>query len=155
MTMHSRQRLVRSMLAAPLLSGLTPALRALAMEDPPIESAAKALDVFDFERLARAKLPPAHFGYLATGVDGDATLHANDAGFGNYALRVRRMVDTRDLDTSVSRFGTTWDTPVFLAPLGSQRAFHPDGELAIAMRQAGARSIAEITSSFVVDRRRV
>lgn len=50
------------MLAAPLLSGLTPALRALAMEDPPIESAAKALDVFDFERLARAKLPPAHFG---------------------------------------------------------------------------------------------
>ena len=132
MTMQSRRRLIQSMLAAPLLSGLTPALRAFAVEDPMIDSAAKALDIFDFERLARAKLPPAHFGYLATGVDGDATLHANAAGFGNYALRVRRMVDTRDLDTSVSLFGTTWETPVFLAPIGSQRAFHPDGELASA-----------------------
>lgn len=144
--MQSRRRLIRSLLAAPLLSGLIPALRAFAMEDPLIDSAAKALDVFDFERLARAKLPPAHFGYLATGVDGDATLHANDAGFGNYALRVRRMVDTRDLDTSVSVFGTTWETPVFLAPLGSQRAFHPDGELASA-RAARSKKHLQILST--------
>ena len=60
--------------------------------DELITAADQALDVFDFERLARAKLPPAHFGYLATGVDGDATLKANAAGFSNYSLRVRRLV---------------------------------------------------------------
>jgi 4-hydroxymandelate oxidase len=29
------------------------------------------LNVMDFEALARAALPPAHFGYIATGVDDD------------------------------------------------------------------------------------
>ncbi len=130
-TLH-RRRLLQSMVAAPLLAGFAPALRALGNDDPLIDSAAKALDVFDFERLARARLPPAHFGYLATGVDGDATLQSNEAGFANYPLRVRRMVDTRAIDTRVNLFGTTWETPIFLVPLGSQRGFHPDGELATA-----------------------
>ena len=90
------------------------------------------MDVYDFERLARAKLPPAHWGYLKTGVDGDATLHANDAGFANYSLRVRRLVDISRIDTSVSLLGTSWQSPIFLDPIGSQRAFHPDGEIASA-----------------------
>ncbi len=35
--------------------------------DALITSADKTLDVIDFDRLARERLPPAHFGYLATG----------------------------------------------------------------------------------------
>ena len=34
-----------------------------------ITSPKQALNVFDFEAAARQALPPAHFGYLATGVD--------------------------------------------------------------------------------------
>jgi len=33
--------------------------------------------VFDFEAVARKNLPPAHWGYMASGVDDDATLRAN------------------------------------------------------------------------------
>ena len=33
-----------------------------------IASAADALDVFDFEPVAKKKLPPAHWGYLSTGM---------------------------------------------------------------------------------------
>jgi isopentenyl diphosphate isomerase/L-lactate dehydrogenase-like FMN-dependent dehydrogenase len=146
MTTRTRRQLVRSLLAAPALAGLTPALRAFAGGDPLIDAADQVLDVFDFERLARAKLPPAHFGYLATGVDGDATLHANDSGFAQYRLRVRRLVDTRKVDTSVSLFGRTWETPLFLDPVGSQRAFHPDGEIATA-RAARARKRLQILST--------
>ena len=146
MSKATRRRLLQSMLAAPALAGLAPTLRALANEDPLIDSAARALDVFDFERLARAKLPPAHFGYLATGVDGDATLHANDAGFADYPLRVRRMVDSRTVDTSVELFGTRWDTPIFIDPVGSQRAFHPEGELATA-RAARSKKHLQILST--------
>ena len=142
----ARRQLIQSLLAAPALAGLTPALRAFADEDPPIDSAAKALDVFDFERLARAKLPPAHFGYLATGVDGDATLHANETGFANYVQRVRRLVDTSRIDTSVELFGTTWPSPIFLDPLASQRAFHPDGEIASA-KAARSRKHLQILST--------
>jgi len=31
----------------------------------------EALDVFDFEPVMKKNVPPAHFGYMATGVDGD------------------------------------------------------------------------------------
>jgi 4-hydroxymandelate oxidase len=149
-----RRRIVQSILAAPALAGLAPALRAVGEDDIPIASAADALDVFDFERLAHAKLPPAHWGYLKTGVDGDATLRANDAGFANYALRVRRLVDISRIDTSVNLFGTTWPSPIFLDPVGSQRAFHADGEIASA-KAARARKhlqmLSTVTSTGVED----
>src|ERR1700722_5984136 len=38
-----------------------------------IKRADQVLDVMEFEPLARKALPPAHFAYLATGVDDDAT----------------------------------------------------------------------------------
>ena len=37
-----------------------------------ITSPDQALDLMDFEAVAKKVLPPAHFGYLATGVDDDA-----------------------------------------------------------------------------------
>ncbi|MBK8284417.1 MAG: alpha-hydroxy-acid oxidizing protein [Ahniella sp.] len=129
----ARRRLLKSMLAAPLLAGFGPSMRAFAEDAAtPITSADEALDVFDFERAARAILPPAHFAYLATGVDGDATLRANTDAFEHYQMRVRRMTDLRNIDLSVQLFGSTWDSPIFLNPIGSQRAFHADGELAVA-----------------------
>jgi hypothetical protein len=43
--------------------------------DPPaVTSADQVLNVQDFESLARAALPPAHFGYIATGADDDRTV---------------------------------------------------------------------------------
>jgi isopentenyl diphosphate isomerase/L-lactate dehydrogenase-like FMN-dependent dehydrogenase len=146
MSATTRRRVLQALFAASLTTGAAPAFRAVAGDDPLVDAAAKALDVFDFERIARAKLPPAHFGYLATGVDGDATLHANDTGFANYALRVRRMVDIRAIDTRVTLFGTAWETPIFMVPLGSQRAFHPDGELASA-RAAKSRRHLQVLST--------
>jgi isopentenyl diphosphate isomerase/L-lactate dehydrogenase-like FMN-dependent dehydrogenase len=135
------------MIAAPVLAGIAATRRATGQDaDVPIASADQALDVFDFERVARATLPPAHLGYLATGVDGDETLEANRAGFANYGLRVRRMVDLSRIDMSVALFGTTWETPIFLDPVGSQRAFHPDGELATA-RAARSKKHLQLLST--------
>ena len=143
----TRRRVLQAMLAMPVLAGIGASMRALGQDaDPVITAADKALDVFDFERVARANLPPAHFGYLATGVDGDATLHANTAGFSNYSLRVRRMMDLSKIDMSVNLFGTTWDSPIVIDPVGSQRAFHPDGELATA-RAAQSKQHLQILST--------
>ena len=147
-TIHeTRRRVLQAMLAAPALAGLGTSMKALGQDaDPVIAAPDKALDVFDFERLARAKLPPAHFGYLATGVDGDATLQANATGFSNYSLRVRRLVGVRNVDMSVNLFGTTLDSPIVIDPVGSQRAFHPDGELATA-RAAKSKKHLQILST--------
>src|SRR5512134_2110474 len=96
---QTRRRVLQSMLAGPALAALGPTVRAFGQDaDGIITAADQALDIFDFERAARRILPPAHFGYLATGVDGDETLHANRAGFANYSLRVRRMVDLSRID---------------------------------------------------------
>src|ERR1051325_11453946 len=68
-------------------------LQQASQEPELIASAADALDVFDFEPVARKKLPPAHWGYLATGTDDDATIKANRDGFARWDLRPRRLID--------------------------------------------------------------
>ncbi len=111
-----------------------------------IASAAEALDVFDFEPVAKKKIPPAHWGYLITGTDDDATIKANREGYGRWALRPRRLVDVSKVDTGVDLVGTRYPTPIILCPLGSQRAFHPDGELAVA-RAAKAKNHLQVLST--------
>lgn len=56
------------------------------------------------------------------------------------------MVDIRNIDMSVKLFDTTWETPIFLDPIGSQRAFHPEGELAAA-RAAKSKKLLQILST--------
>jgi 4-hydroxymandelate oxidase len=121
-------------------------LSATAASTPDLASAAEAINVFDLEAMARKNLPPAHFGYIATGVSDDVTLRANRKGFLKFQIRSRRVVDTRRIDTAIELFGTPWPTPVILAPAGSQRAFHPDGELATA-RAAKSRNHLQILST--------
>ena len=106
----------------------------------------EALDIFDFEPVAKGKVPPAHWGYLITGTDDDATIKANRDGYSKWALRPRRLVDVSKLDTSVDLLGHRYDTPIVLCPLGSQRAFHPEGELAVA-RAAKSKNHLQVLST--------
>lgn len=97
-----------------------------------VEAPEDAVDVFDFRAVAEANLPPAHYGYIATGVDGEGTLAANRAAFERVGIRSRRLVDVSDPEMSVSLFGRDWTSPIGIAPCGSQKAFHPEGEVAVA-----------------------
>jgi isopentenyl diphosphate isomerase/L-lactate dehydrogenase-like FMN-dependent dehydrogenase len=106
----------------------------------------RALDVFDFQAVAKNKLPIAHYGYLATGVDGEITLRANEEAFSDIQLRPRRLVDVSDIDMGRTLFGERWKTPIVLAPAGSQNAFHAEGELGTA-RAAKSRNHLQILSS--------
>ncbi len=143
-TLDDRRTLLRFLAASPLLPLLGwPATRLAALGQQPgvIAAAKEALDVFDFEPVARKNLSPAHFGYLQTGTDDDATIAANREGFTRYQLRVRRLVNIAKIDTSVQLLGARWETPVFLCPIGSQRAFHSEGELAVARAAKAARHL--------------
>jgi (S)-2-hydroxy-acid oxidase len=101
-------------------------------EPPPITSAGEVLDVMSFEPLAREALPPAHFGYLATGMDDDRTVARNHEAFAHYEIRSQRFADLDHLDTSCTVFGARWPSPLYLSAVGSMRAFHPEGEVAVA-----------------------
>lgn len=136
--MHAtkRRNFLRFLVGSPLIA------EALAQQ-PAVKD---VLGVMDFEELARPKLPPAHWGYMATGVDDDLTLKANVAAYRKIQLRPRRLVDVSTIDTRTEFLGATWESPIFLCPVGGHRMFHPDGELGTA-RAAKATNTLQILST--------
>jgi isopentenyl diphosphate isomerase/L-lactate dehydrogenase-like FMN-dependent dehydrogenase len=100
----------------------------------------------EFEEIAHSRLPPAHWGYIATGVDDDATLKANVGAFRHIQLRPRRLVDVSQVDTHTELFGVKWESPIFICPVGSQKMFHPEGEAAVA-RAAQSKKTLQILST--------
>src|SRR3989454_5935089 len=137
---ESRRRFLKFMSGSPLLAW--PGFAALAAEDPIrwapmraedlITSPKDALNVFDFEPVARKNIPPAHFGYMASGIDDEVTLRANREGFLKFQLRPRRLVDVSKVDTSTEILGVRYANPIIVAPVGGQKAFHAEGEIAVA-----------------------
>ena len=111
-----------------------------------IRNAREALDVFDFEPVARQKIPVGHWAYLASGTDDDGTIRANRDGFERWALKPRRLIDVQKLDASVTLIGTRYPTPIVINPVGSQKAFHPLGEIAVA-RAAKAKDHLQVLST--------
>jgi len=150
-----RRVFIQYLAASPILSALralaqepssTPARLLEALGERPIGAAKDAISVFDFEAVARQKLPPAHYGYLATGVDDDRTVRANREGFDRLALRARHLVDVSRVDTTTELFGRRLELPLFLCPAASQKAFHPEGELAVARAAREERQLMMLSS---------
>jgi isopentenyl diphosphate isomerase/L-lactate dehydrogenase-like FMN-dependent dehydrogenase len=138
-----RRRLLQFLAASPVLA----AAGAWAQQGAPALAAAdEAISLLDFEEAARRALPTAHWGYMASGVDDDATLKANREGFRHFQLRPRRLVDVSRVDTRTEVFGTMWDAPIFLCPVGGQKMFHREGEVAVA-RAAAAKKTLQILST--------
>lgn len=151
--MDTRRRFLQFLAASPLL-GYTTAGRLLADEtldkldlaEHLIGSPDEALDVFDFHNVARKVLPTSHYGYVATGTDGNETLRANREAFRRIYLRAMRMVDSSGVSLQTQLLEEQLNAPIVLAPVGSQRAFHAEGELATA-RAARAQGHLQILSN--------
>jgi 4-hydroxymandelate oxidase len=156
---ESRRRFLQYLAASPLLGSLSSP--SIAGEVPskwpdpmiwtqvstePIKSPKEAIDVFDFEPAAFRNVPPAHFGYMASGLDDEVTLRANREGFLKFQLLPRRLHDVSKVDMRVEIFGTRYDTPIFICPTGGNQFFHPDGEVAVA-RAARAGNHLQILST--------
>ncbi len=114
---------------------------------PSISVTNDALDVMDFQPLAQQGLSPAHWGYLVTGVDDEVTVRANREAMAHHQLRARRLTGAGTPEVRTEVFGTSWDMPIYLSAVGSQKMFHRDGEIATA-RAAKARSGTQMLSSF-------
>ena len=123
-----------------------------------IASPKDAINVFDFEPVAFSRVPPAHFGYMASGIDDEITLRANRTSFLKYQLRPRRLRDVSQIDMSVNLFGTKWKTPIIIAPTGGNKAYDPEGEIAVAraarvggylniLSNAGASTIEDVIAA--------
>ncbi len=156
----NRRRLMQYLAASPLFAGSALADEGLKLPqrlpdpltwapfsiDQLIKSPKDAIDIFDFEPVAYRNVPPAHFGYMAAGADDEYTLRANRSDFGKFALRPRRLRNVANADQSIELFGTKWASPIFICPTGFNKAFHPDGEIAVS-KAAGAGKHLQFLSS--------
>jgi 4-hydroxymandelate oxidase len=97
-----------------------------------IKNPKDAINVFDFEPVMRQNVPPAHFGYMASGIDDEVTLRANREDFRKFQLRPRRLIDVSKVDTSVDILGTRYASPIMLCPIGGHYAYSLDGETGVA-----------------------
>jgi len=146
--MFQRREFLKFLAASPLLTNYS----AFAQEveetlGERLTDPSEVINVWEMEAVARAKVPPAHMGYLLTGVDSDDTLRANREGFTRFQIRPRRLVDVSSSDMSVNVLGAEADSPFFLCPVGSQGAFHPNAELGSA-RAAAAKNHQMILSTM-------
>lgn len=147
----SRRAFLKFLAASPLAAiGAKPALAELirtieelpadqmwrALPEGAITSADQAVNIFDFETLTKHRLPPAHYGFLSSGVGGEETLAADRAAFSKYQLLPSRLVDVSQSDLTTDLLGESFASPVAMSPVGSQIVFHSEAEVAVARAAA-------------------
>jgi 4-hydroxymandelate oxidase len=147
-TDESRRSFLRYLAASPALGAGSASLAQIAEQFalPEITEPRHAINVFDFEPIMRRNVLPPHFTYMEMGTDDGRTVQANRAGYEQVRLRSKRLVDVSNVDTGVTLFGQQYSMPVIIAPVGSQKAFHPEGEEAVA-RAARSRDCLQILST--------
>src|SRR5579859_2874290 len=144
--LRNRRNFLKFLAASPLFAGMPAAAWQTHTLDEVLSNPKDALDVMDFEAAARKALPPAHWGYMTSGVDDNLTRDLNHEAYKRIQLRPRKLVDVSKIDTRVELFGTTWESPIFLCPVGAQDMFHADGEVTVA-RAAQAKKALQILST--------
>jgi len=143
---QNRRYFLKFLAASPLFAALPAGAWQTHADEEVLSNPKDALDVMDFEAAARKTLPPAHWGYMASGVDDNVTRDLNHEAYRHIALRPRKLVDVSKIDTRVNLFGTVWDSPIFLCPVGAQDMFHTGGEVVVA-RAAQTRHALQILST--------
>src|SRR6266446_9756828 len=104
------------------------------------------LNVSDYARAARAKLPSDVFDYYEGGALDETTLRENIAGWERLKLyyRVLAGVGARDLTTTV--LGQSVSMPILVAPTAFHKLACSDGEIAAAKAAKAARTLFILSS---------
>ena len=98
------------------------------------------------ERLARQRMTPQAYAYVAGGAGAEGTMTANRAALDRWQIVPRVLRDVSDRDLSIELFGRRLPTPFLLAPVGVLELAHRDADLAVA-RAAAAEGVPMIFSN--------
>jgi 4-hydroxymandelate oxidase len=104
------------------------------------------VNIFEYEALAKERLPQAEYDFIAGGATDEITLRRTRAVFDAIMLRPRMLVDISQRDLSTTVLGQRVAFPILLDPAGNHGRAHQDGELATA-RAAGAMGTVMLLSS--------
>ena len=108
---------------------------------------ATPINLFEFEDVARARLPKAEYDYIAGGATDEISVDRNRRAFSSWALRPRVLRDVSVLDLSTAVLGTKVKLPVLLAPCGGHKRAHPDGEIATYRAAAACGTVLTVSAN--------
>lgn len=89
-------------------------------------------NIEDFRKLAKARLPFPVFDYIDGAADDELTKARNTAAFAEVDLVPDVLAGVAEIDTSCTLLGRRSALPLILSPTAVQRAFHWEGERAVA-----------------------
>lgn len=90
----------------------------------------------DFEPLARERMEPAAYDYVAGGAWDEISLRESVEAWQRYRFVPRVLRETRRIDASGSFLGRPAALPIAIAPMAFQDLAHPLGELAVVAAAA-------------------
>ncbi len=102
--------------------------------------------IADLREAARKRIPRVMFDYIDGGADDEITLYRNNAGFGRYELVPHNLIDVRNIDLRTTVLGQAVEWPVLIAPTGTSRLFHHEGERAVVRAAAKFGTIYSLSS---------
>jgi 4-hydroxymandelate oxidase len=108
--------------------------------------AAGPVNIYEYEALAKERLPQPEYDFIAGGATDEITLKRTREIFDAIMLRPRMLVDISQRDLSTTVLGQQIAFPIMVDPAGHHGRAHPDAELATA-RAAGALGTVMILSS--------
>jgi isopentenyl diphosphate isomerase/L-lactate dehydrogenase-like FMN-dependent dehydrogenase len=109
--------------------------------------------VADFRDAASQILARGVSDFLDGGAGDEITLRANEAAFDAAALRPRDLRDVATIDMATTVLGAAVSLPILLSPVGIQRLFRDEGELAYARAAAafGTGIVVSTGASFTLE----
>lgn len=105
------------------------------------------INLFEFEDIARARLPKVEYDYIAGGATDELSVDRNRRAFGSWALRPRVLRDVSALDLSTTVLGTKINLPVLIAPCGGHKRAHSDGEIATYRAAAACGTVLAVSAN--------
>jgi isopentenyl diphosphate isomerase/L-lactate dehydrogenase-like FMN-dependent dehydrogenase len=104
------------------------------------------VNLFDFEEVARQKLPKPLYDFIAGGAEDEVSLARNRSAWNRFQLLPRMLVDVSSIDTSAEVLGQHVRAPVLLAPVAYHRVADPEGEKATARAAAAAGTVMVLST---------
>ena len=102
----------------------------------------KPSNVFEFAKLAKAKMDPLAWDYMDEGSEDEAALRDNRGGFDRIVIRPHFLInDVSKIDISTTLLGKKMEHPIFLCPTGGKNCFFPNGEQEAALGATDANTM--------------
>ena len=95
-------------------------------------------NAYDFQRLARRRLPRMIYDFIAGGAGDERGIDANTVAFNAWRFLPHRLRDVSSRDLTARLWNRSYDLPIYIAPTGFNGALRPGADSMLARAAARA-----------------